>query len=127
MQWFKVLCPVLAQRADEIRRERFAFVNIAADFAHKALLLFGSRLRLGYCDSASDVYQYQGQEYEVIGLEEATHFTEEQMQFLTTCNRTVRRDFSPRMYYTCNPGGIGHVQAGRAGGGLCLHTRKDIR
>ena len=68
----------------------------------------GSRLRLGYCDSASDVYQYQGQEYEVIGLEEATHFTEEQMQFLTTCNRTVRRDFSPRMYYTCNPGGIGH-------------------
>ena len=51
----------------------------------------GSRLRLGYCDSASDVYQYQGQEYEVIGLEEATHFTEEQMQFLTTCNRTVRR------------------------------------
>ena len=32
----------------------------------------GSRLRLGYCDSASDVYQYQGQEYEVIGLEEAT-------------------------------------------------------
>ena len=44
----------------------------------------------------------------MIGLEEATHFTEEQMQFLTTCNRTVRRDFSPRMYYTCNPGGIGH-------------------
>ena len=68
----------------------------------------GSRLRLGYCDSAGDVYQYQGQEYDVIGLEEATHFTEEQMQFLTTCNRTVRRDFSPRMYYTCNPGGVGH-------------------
>ena len=68
----------------------------------------GSRIRLGYCDNANDVYQYQGQEYEVIGLEEATHFTEEQMQFLTTCNRTTRRDFSPRMYYTCNPGGVGH-------------------
>ena len=68
----------------------------------------GSRIKLGYCDSAADVYQYQGQEYEVIGMEEATHFTEEQMQFLTTCNRTSRRDFSPRMYYTCNPGGVGH-------------------
>ena len=68
----------------------------------------GSRLRLGYCDGANDIYQYQGQEYEVIGLEEATHFTEEQMQFMTTCNRTSRRDFSPRMYYTCNPGGVGH-------------------
>lgn len=68
----------------------------------------GSRIRLGYCDLEKDIYQYQGQEYDVIGLEEATHFTEAQMQFLTTCNRTVRTDFSPRMYYTCNPGGVGH-------------------
>ncbi len=68
----------------------------------------GSRIKLGYCDREADVFQYQGQEYDVIGLEEATHFTESQMQFLTTCNRSVRTDFSPRMYYTCNPGGVGH-------------------
>lgn len=68
----------------------------------------GSRIKLGYCDAEKDVYQYQGQEYDVVGLEEATHFTESQMQFLTTCNRSVRTDFSPRMYYTCNPGGVGH-------------------
>ncbi|MEL7610845.1 MAG: phage terminase large subunit [Bacillota bacterium] len=68
----------------------------------------GSRLKLGYCDAEDDVYQYQGQEYDVIGLEEATHFTETQMQFLTTCNRTTRQDFTPRMYYTCNPDGVGH-------------------
>ncbi len=67
-----------------------------------------SRIRLGYCDNESDVYQYQGQEYDVIGLEEATHFTELQQQFLATCNRTTRTDFTPRMYYTCNPGGVGH-------------------
>ena len=69
----------------------------------------GSRIKLGYCDRETDVFQYQGQEYDVIGLEEATHFTESQMQFLTTCNRSVRSDFSPRMYYTCNPGGVGHA------------------
>lgn len=68
----------------------------------------GSRLKLGYCDGANDVYQYQGQEYDVIGMEETTHFTEEQMRFLTTCNRTTRKDFKPRMYYTCNPGNVGH-------------------
>ena len=68
----------------------------------------GSRLKLGYCDGANDVYQYQGQEYDVIGMKEATHFTEEQMRFLTTCNRTTRKDFKPRMYYTCNPGNVGH-------------------
>lgn len=69
----------------------------------------GSRIKLGYCDKEADVYQYQGQEYDVVGLEEATHFSEAQMQFLTTCNRSVRTDFSPRMYYTCNPGGVGHA------------------
>lgn len=69
----------------------------------------GSRIKLGYCDTASDVYQYQGQEYAVIGMEEATHFTEEQQQFLTTCNRTSRPGFTPRMYYTCNPGNVGHA------------------
>jgi len=69
----------------------------------------GSRIKLGYCDNEKDVYQYQGQEYDVVGLEEATQFTESQMQFITTCNRTVRRDVLPRMYYTCNPGGVGHA------------------
>lgn len=41
----------------------------------------GSRIKLGYCDTAQDVYQYQGQEYAIIGMEEATHFTEEQNAF----------------------------------------------
>lgn len=27
---------------------------------------------------------------------------------MTTCNRTTRKDFKPRMYYTCNPGNVGH-------------------
>jgi len=69
----------------------------------------GSRIKLGYCDSDKDVYQYQGQEYDVIGLEEATHFTEFMRDFFETSNRSTRRDFSPRMYYTSNPGGVGHA------------------
>jgi len=68
----------------------------------------GSRIKLGYCDNENDVYRYQGQEYDVIGLEEATTFTESQAQFISTCNRSIRTDFTPRMYYTCNPGGVGH-------------------
>lgn len=68
----------------------------------------GSRLKLGYCATESDVYQYQGQEYDVIGLEEATHFTEFQKNFFTTANRSTRDDFTPRMYYTSNPGNVGH-------------------
>lgn len=68
----------------------------------------GSRIKMGYCDSEGDIYQYQGQEYDVIGIEECTHFTWAQVQFLMTCNRTTRTDFKPRMYFTGNPGGVGH-------------------
>ena len=68
----------------------------------------GSILKLGFCSSDGDVYQYQGQEYDVIGFEEATQFTEFQMEFIKTCNRSVRLDFKPKIYYTCNPGGVGH-------------------
>ncbi|MBO4453125.1 MAG: phage terminase large subunit [Clostridia bacterium] len=71
----------------------------------------GSRIRLGYCDSENDVLQFQGQAYEVIGLEEATHFTEFQFLALTESNRAsgyMKRRFAPRMYFTCNPGGVGH-------------------
>lgn len=68
----------------------------------------GSRIKLGYCDNDKDIYQYQGQEYDVIGIEEATHFTWATVQFLTTCNRSTRTDFKPRMYFTSNPGGVGH-------------------
>jgi len=79
------------------------------DREHAFVFPNGSRLKLGYCDSETDVLQYQGQEYDVIGLEEATHFTEYQRDFLTTCNRSIRTDFKPRMYYTSNPGGAGHA------------------
>ena len=69
----------------------------------------GSRIKLGYCDNEADVYQYQGQEYDVIFLEEATNFTESQRDFIMTANRSTRTDFTPRMYYTANPGGVGHA------------------
>lgn len=69
----------------------------------------GSRLKLGYCDAESDVYQYQGQEWDVVGFEEATHFTESMIEFILTANRSTRKDFSPRAYYTSNPGNVGHA------------------
>lgn len=69
----------------------------------------GSRLKLGYCDAENDVFQFQGQEYDVIGFEEATLFTETQIQFILTCLRSTRSDFKPRAYYTMNPGGVSHA------------------
>ncbi len=67
----------------------------------------GSRIRLGYLDSESDVLQYQGQEYDIIALDEATQMTEYQFHTLKGCLRGTN-SFPKRMYITCNPGGVGH-------------------
>lgn len=68
----------------------------------------GSRLIMGYCDNDGDKDQYQGQELDVIIFEEATQFPEDWITFICTALRTTRTDFSPRVYYTMNPGGVGH-------------------
>ena len=84
----------------------------------------GSRIVLGYCDAEKDVLQYQGQAYEVITMEEATMFTEFQFQALTESNRmsgNMKVAFTPRMYFTCNPGGVGHQWVKR------LFIDKDYR
>lgn len=67
----------------------------------------GSRLRFGYCDTDKDVLQYQGQEFDVVFIDEATQFSEYQFVTLTACLRGAN-DFPKRMYLTCNPGGVGH-------------------
>lgn len=69
----------------------------------------GSRLQLGYCDNDNDKLQYQGAEYDFIIFEEATNFEEEWITFIATALRTTRTDFKPRIYYTCNPGGVSHA------------------
>ena len=68
----------------------------------------GSCIVFGYCAGEADVDQYQGQEYDVIFIDEATHFTEYQYSTLTACLRGAN-DFPKRMYLTCNPGGVGHA------------------
>lgn len=91
----RVLEPLLKGIAKYSRQEKcFYFPN-------------GSILELGYCASESDVLQYQGQEYDVIFIDEATQFTEYQFETLTACMRGANK-FPKRMYLTCNPGGVGH-------------------
>ena len=77
--------------------------------SEKALLLAnGSRIDLGYCDSDRDVLRYQGQEYDVIAIDEATQLSEFRFSIFKACLRGTK-DFPRRMYLTCNPGGIGHA------------------
>ena len=69
---------------------------------------WGSRIKLGYCDNENDVLQYQGQEYDVLFIDEATQISEYQFHWLDSCVRGTNA-FPKRTYITCNPGGVGHT------------------
>ncbi len=66
----------------------------------------GSRIKCSYFASDDDALQYQGQEFDVIFLEEATQFKEMVFNVLKACLRGAN-DFPKRIYLTCNPDGVG--------------------
>ena len=67
----------------------------------------GSRVNYGYCENEKDALRYQGQEYDVLFIDEATQLREGVFQKLSASVRGVN-NFPKRVYLTCNPGGIGH-------------------
>ncbi len=76
-------------------RKRFEFPN-------------GSTISLGYCSCDGDVLRYQGQEYDVIAIDEATQLSEFQFNAFKGSLRGAN-DLPKRIYLTCNPGGVGHA------------------
>ena len=68
----------------------------------------GSTITFEFFDSDKDEMKYQGVEYDVIFIDEATQFQEAWLKIIAACCRGVN-EFPHRIYYTCNPGGPGHA------------------
>ena len=76
------------------QKKRFSFPN-------------GSSIKFNYCRNDADTENFQGQEYDVIFIDEATQLSEDQIKRIgATCRGT--NGLPKRIYYTCNPGGQGH-------------------
>jgi len=90
-------------------RGRQAGALVANYHATQRTIFFqnGSVIRFGHLQNRASLAEYQGQEYDWIFLDEATHFTEYEFRALGACLRGANA-FPKRMYLTCNPGGVGH-------------------
>ena len=66
-----------------------------------------SKIKFGYCNNDKDLMQYQGAQYDVVFLDEATQLQEEWITKIIPSVRGVN-DYPKRVYYTCNPGGPSH-------------------
>ena len=94
---------------NHIRQLRAELRGIAEYRATARQLHFcnGSVLDFGYCACEGDLDRYQGAEYDVIFIDEATQLREGWLRQFAACLRGVNQ-FPKRIYYTCNPGGPGH-------------------
>jgi hypothetical protein len=94
---------------EDLRRK--LFYKLPHEFsAFRGILTFanGSRIIAGHFQNEKDIDAYLGLEYDVIGIEEATTLTARKYQDITTCCRTSKPNWRPRIYSTTNPGGVGH-------------------
>lgn len=90
----------------DVPRECYVSFNEAK---HTVTWRNGSTTRFGYSQTENDIYQYQSSEFLFIGVDELTHFTLRQWQFLTSRNRCPMKDSYPNMAGATNPGNIGHA------------------
>ena len=74
----------------------------------KTLYINKSQIIFGYCDNDNDLRRYQGNEYDVIFIDEATQFLWDWFDKLKACVRGVN-SFPKHIYLTCNPGDVGHA------------------
>lgn len=69
----------------------------------------GSQIVFGYAEHKLDIFDFQGDEFAFIFVEEATLFNEEELRWLETCNRWPGdHGFIPKIIWTTNPGNVGH-------------------
>lgn len=70
----------------------------------------GATLTFGYLEHEADVYRYQSTEFQYIGFDELTQFSEAQYRYLfSRLRRTTGLNVPLRMRWASNPGGVGHA------------------
>jgi predicted phage terminase large subunit-like protein len=69
----------------------------------------GAKLQFGYLETEADKYRYQGAEFDFVGFDELTQFTESQYTYLfSRLRRGADSNITLRMWSASNPGGVGH-------------------
>lgn len=76
---------------------------------HRWYFPSGAKITLGHMQHENDKYDYQGKEYQLVGFDELTQFTESQYIYLHSRSRSAVDGLRPRVRATTNPGGIGHM------------------
>ena len=98
------------EKFEDFRRR--LFTRLPHEFSpFRGLLTFanGSRIVTGHYKTEAEIDNFLGIEFDVIAIEEATTLTARKYQDISTCCRSSKPNWRPRIYSTTNPGGVGHA------------------
>lgn len=68
----------------------------------------GARIHFGHLQHESDVERYRGWQFQYVGYDELTHFTEKQYTFIVNSRVRSATGIPARIRAGTNPGGVGH-------------------
>lgn len=96
---------------DRARQWLSATEAIWNEKTHMWLFPSGATLSFGYLQNDGDLAQYQSAEFQYVGFDELTEFTERQYRFLFSRLRRLKENAAVpiRMRSASNPGGVGHA------------------
>lgn len=69
----------------------------------------GAKLFFAHCQFEESKYDYQGHEYQYLGIDQLEEFTQSQYEFLKVQARTSDKKIHVRIRATANPGNVGHL------------------
>ena len=94
-----------------IDRTRIYYPAMGGDYKageHRWYFPSGAKISMGHCQNDGDEYNYQGKEYQYIGLDEAGQFLPKQILYLFSRCRSTNPTIPKRIRYATNPGGPAH-------------------
>lgn len=111
---FRKTIPELKQSiVPEIYKQCADFINIAKGMVYNSqdrVFNFsnGSMIQLAYLETIQDMFKYQSAEIHVLLIDELTHFTQEEYEYLKTRVRSTG-EHPLKVMAATNPGNIGHA------------------
>lgn len=114
LHWDRYRALLIRQTTPQLRelidrtRAMYPLVYPGAEYSEQAKewrFPSGAKVIFGYAERDADAHQYQGQEYQWIGIDELGHFhTPYVWDYLTSRLRSVNQSIPCYMRATCNPG-----------------------
>lgn len=96
--------------------KQFPFMRSWYNQQNNALTFPGGKATIvfGYAEhparnGVGNIYDFQGSEWDDIFIDEASHFNEEELTFMSLRCRTTDGSFIPKNVWAMNPGNIGHT------------------